>query len=317
MDVVTDPSSCPSPANGTVVTIGVYDGVHVGHRSVLAEVRDLADKRGCDTAVVTFEPHPALVVRPESAPLLLTDLDQKLELLEACRVDHVVIIGFDEARSRQSAADFVTETLVGCLHARAVVVGHDFHFGHRRQGTVPFLVEQGGRHGFDVLGLSLQAADGAAVSSTRIRSLLAAGDVEGAAVLLGRPHEVRGVVAHGDGRGREWGFPTANVTVPSGLCLPADGVYAGFYVHSDGTETAAAISLGRRPQVYEDKGERLLEPHLLDWEGDLYDQKARVRFTHHLRGQERFPEIDALLAQIALDVESARALLGAARPQSR
>jgi len=310
VDVVTDPARCPSPSNGTVVTIGVYDGVHVGHRSVLAEVRDLADKRGCDTAVVTFEPHPALVVRPGSAPLLLTDLDQKLELLEACRVDHVVVIAFDQARSRQSAGDFVAETLVGCLHARALVVGHDFHFGHRRQGTVPFLAEQGSRHGFDVLGLSLLAEAGAAVSSTRIRGLLAAGDVEGAAVLLGRPHEVRGVVAHGDGRGREWGFPTANVTVPSGICLPADGVYAGWYVHPDGRQTPAAISLGRRPQVYEEKGERLLEPHLLDWAGDLYDQKAKVRFTHHLRGQERYPDVDDLLTQIGRDVEAARALTG-------
>jgi len=311
VDVVTDPARCPSPSNGTVVTIGVYDGVHVGHRSVLAEVRDLADKRGCDTAVVTFEPHPALVVRPESAPLLLTDLDQKLELLEACRVDHVVVIGFDRARSRQSAADFVTETLVGCLHARALVVGHDFHFGHRRQGTVPFLVEQGSRHGFDVLGLSLHAEAGEAISSTRIRGLLAGGDVEGAAVLLGRHHEVRGVVARGDGRGREWGFPTANVAVPPGLCLPADGVYAGWYVHPDGVQTPAAISLGRRPQVYEDTGERLLEPHLLDWDGDLYDQPAKVRFTHHLRGQARFPEVDGLLAQIRRDVEAARTLLAA------
>lgn len=312
MDVVTDPGRCPSPPNGTVVTIGVYDGVHVGHRAVLAEVRDLADKRSCDTAVVTFEPHPAEVVRPDSAPPLLTDLVQKLELLEACQVDHVVVVAFDEARSRQSAGDFVAETLVGCLRARAVVVGHDFHFGHRRQGTVPFLVEQGSRHGFDVLGLSLQAQEGTVVTSTRIRQLLAGGDVAGAALLLGRPHEVRGIVAHGDARGREWGFPTANVTVPQGLCLPADGVYAGFYVHPDGTETPSAISLGRRPQVYEEKGERLLEPHLLDWDGDLYDQPAKVRFTHHLRGQERFPEVNDLLAQIAKDVDTARTLLGVA-----
>jgi len=309
VDVVTDLARCPAPLEGTVVTIGVYDGVHTGHRAVLAEVRDLADKRGCATAVVTFEPHPALVVRPDSAPCLLTDLDQKLELLEACRVDHVVVVAFDQARSRQSAADFVAETLVGCLHARAVVVGHDFHFGHRRQGTVPFLVEQGGRHGFDVLGLSLQAQSGAPVSSTRIRSLLAEGDVAAAAALLGRPHEVRGIVAHGDARGREWCFPTANVAVPPGLCLPANGVYAGFYGHPDGTETPAAISLGRRPQVYEEKGERLLEPHLLDWDGDLYDQPAKVRFTHHLRGQERYADVADLLAQIGRDVEAARTLL--------
>lgn len=312
MDVVTDPARCPSPPDGTVVTIGAYDGVHVGHRAVLAEVRDLADKRGCDTAVVTFEPHPATVVRPQSAPLLLTDLAQKLELLAACRVDHVVVVPFDEERSRQSAADFVAETLVRCLRARAVVVGHDFHFGYRRQGNVPFLAEQGSRHGFDVLGLSLHGDAGGAVSSTRIRNLLQEGDVEAAAGLLGRPHEVRGVVGRGDLRGREWGFPTANVAVPPGICLPADGVYAGFYVHPDGTESPAAISLGRRPQIYEDKGERLLEPHLLGWSGDLYDQPAKVRFTHHLRGQERFPAVDDLIAQIGRDVEAARTLLGAA-----
>jgi riboflavin kinase/FMN adenylyltransferase len=312
VDVVNDPARCPSPPDGTVVTIGSYDGVHVGHRAVLAEVRDLADKRGCDTAVVTFEPHPAAVVRPESAPLLLTDLEQKLELLEACQVDHVVVIAFDEARSRQTAAEFVAETLVHCLRGRAVVVGHDFHFGHRRQGNVPYLAEQGSRYGFDVFGLSLHGEAGAAVSSTRIRNLLQDGDVETAAVLLGRPHEVRGVVGRGDLRGREWGFPTANVAVPPGICLPDDGVYAGFYVHPDGAETPAAISLGRRPQVYEDTGERLLEPHLLGWSGDLYDQPARVRFTHRLRGQERFPEVDDLIAQIGRDVEAARTLLGAA-----
>ena len=223
-----------------------------------------------------------------------------------------MVVSFDEERSRQSAADFVAETLVGCLHARAVVVGHDFHFGHRRGGNVPFLADQGRRHGFDVLGLSLQGQGGAAVSSTRIRTLLQDGDVEATALLLGRPHEVRGVVAHGDQRGREWGFPTANVAVPGGICLPADGVYAGFYVHPDGTETPAAISLGRRPQLFEEAGERLLEPHLLGWSGDLYDQRAKVRFAHRLRGQERFPEVDDLIAQIGRDVEAARTLLGAA-----
>jgi riboflavin kinase/FMN adenylyltransferase len=312
VDVVTDPACCASPPDGTVVTIGSYDGVHLGHRAVLAEVRDLAGKRGHDTAVITFEPHPAAVVRPESAPLILTDLEQKLELLEACHVDHVVVVPFDEERSRQSAADFVAETLVGCLHARAVVVGHDFHFGHQREGNVPFLAEQGSRHGFDVLPLSLQTQGGGAVSSTRIRRLLQEGSVEAAADLLGRPHEVRGVVAHGDQRGREWGFPTANVAVPAGICLPADGVYAGFYVHPDGAQTPAAISLGRRPQIFEEAGERLLEPHLLGWSGDLYEQPARVRFTHHLRGQERFPEVDDLIAQIGRDVEAARTLLGTA-----
>jgi riboflavin kinase/FMN adenylyltransferase len=152
------------------------------------------------------------------------------------------------------------------------------------------------------------------VSSTRIRTLLEDGDVEEVHALLGRPHEVRGVVGRGDQRGREWGFPTANVAVPAGICLPADGVYAGFYVHPDGGETPSAISLGRRPQLFEEAGERLLEPHLLGWSGDLYGQPARVRFAHRLRGQERFPEVDDLIAQIGRDVEAARTLLGAASP---
>ena len=311
MDVVTDLAACPRVPAGTVTTIGAYDGVHLGHRSVLAKLRTMADELGCATAVVTFDPHPAALVRPESAPLLLTDLEQKLELLADAGVDHVVVVRFDEARRSQSAAAFVEEVLVGCLQARAVVVGHDFHFGKGREGSVAFLAQEGSVHGFDVLGLHLQQAAGAAVSSTRIRTLLLDGEVEAAAALLGRDHEVRGVVGHGDHRGREWGFPTANVAVPPGLCLPADGVYAGWYVLPSGEEVPAAISLGRRPQVYEDRGERLLEPHLLDWSGDLYDQPARVRFTHRLRGQEVFPTVDDLLAQIRRDADRARSLLSA------
>jgi riboflavin kinase/FMN adenylyltransferase len=308
MDVITDPARCPD-TSGTVVTIGVYDGVHLGHQAVLDQVRRLAAERGCSTAVVTFEPHPARVVRPESAPLLLTDLDQKLELLEACGVDHVVVIAFDEATSKRSAGDFVDSTLVDCLRAKAVVVGHDFHFGHRREGNVAFLAEAGSRHGFDVLGLHLHEVAEGAVSSTRIRELLEGGDVAGAAQLLGRPHEVRGIVEHGDARARTLGFPTANVDVPGDIQLPADGVYAGWYGHPDGAATPAVISLGRRPQFYEDKGDRLLEPHLLDWVGDLYDQPARVRFTHRLRGQEVFESVEALVAQIGADADVARRLL--------
>jgi riboflavin kinase/FMN adenylyltransferase len=308
MDVITDPARCPD-TDGTVVTIGVYDGVHLGHRAVLDQVRRLAAERGCSTAVVTFEPHPARVVRPDSAPLLLTDLDQKLELLEAGGVDHVVVIRFDEATSRRTAADFVDTTLVACLRAKAVVVGHDFHFGHGREGNVGFLAEAGSRHGFDVLGLHLHEEGAAAVSSTRIRMLLEAGDVAGAAALLGRPHEVRGIVQHGDGRARTLGFPTANVDVPAGIQLPADGVYAGWYGHPDGSATKAVISLGRRPQFYEDRGDRLLEPHLLDFDGDLYDQRAQVRFTHRIRGQQVFDSVDGLVRQIAADADQARRVL--------
>jgi len=308
VDVITDPARCPDTA-GTVVTIGVFDGVHLGHQAVLDQVRRLAAARGCSTAVVTFEPHPAVVVRPESAPLLLTDLDQKLELLAALGVDHVVVVTFDEATSKRSAEDFVDETLVRCLRAKAVVVGHDFHFGHRREGNVPFLAEAGSRHGFDVLGLHLHAEADVAVTSTRVRELLAEGEVDAANALLGRPHEVRGVVERGDGRARTLGYPTANVDVPGSIQLPADGVYAGWYGHPDGSWSLAAISLGRRPQFYEDRGDRLLEPHLIDYDGDLYGQVGRVRFTHRIRGQQVFPSVDDLTRQIGSDVETAARLL--------
>src|SRR3954454_9507456 len=179
MDVLTDPAACPHLPGGAVVTIGAYDGVHLGHRGLIGWVGTLANEMGCASAVVTFDRHPATVVRPESAPKLLTDLDQKLELLASTGVDYTLVIRFDEERSRESAEDFVTEVLVGCLRARAVVVGHDFHFGRGRQGNVPFLQEMGARYNFDVLGINLigDVGDGEPVSSTRIRKLLGDGDV--------------------------------------------------------------------------------------------------------------------------------------------
>src|SRR5581483_6096292 len=270
MQVISDLAACPRLERGTVVTIGAYDGVHEGHRALIARVQAMAAELGCDTAVVTFDRHPAPVVRPDSAPRLLTDIDQKLELLAATGIDYAVVIHFDEARSKESAEDFVNEVLVGRLAARAVVVGHDFHFGHGRRGNVPLLQEMGAELGFDVLGISL-VGDEEPISSTRVRALLAEGDVARAAQLLGRTHEVRGTVVQGDARGRELGFPTANVAVPGDILLPADGIYAGWYVHPDGSRHAAAISLGRRPTFYDNAPASLLEAHLLDFSGDLYD----------------------------------------------
>jgi len=309
MDVLTDPAACPHLPGGAVVTIGAYDGVHLGHRALIGRVRTMANELGCASAVVTFDRHPATIVRPDSAPKLLTDLDQKLELLESTGVDYTLVIRFDEERSRESAEDFVTEVLVGCLRARAVVVGHDFHFGRGRQGNVPMLQGMGANYNFDVLGINLIPAEGEAVSSTRIRDLLKGGDVETAARLLGRPHEVRGVVMHGDARGRELGFPTANVAVPKDILLPVDGTYAGWYGRPSGDVRAAAISLGRRPQFYVDADSSLLEAYLLDFDGDLYDQPAKVRFVARLRGEQRFESVDALVAQMGRDVDAARAAL--------
>ena len=308
MDVTTDLSVCPRPEAGTVVSIGAYDGVHLGHQALLARVRAMAGELGCASAVVTFDRHPASVVRPESAPRLLTDLEQRIELLEAAGVDHAVILTFDQQRSRESAEDFVEEVLVGCLAARAVVVGHDFHFGHRRRGNVVLLQEMGQRLGFDVLGVSLHPGGdgGEAISSTRIRQLLQNGRVEEAATLLGRPHEVRGVVERGDGRGRQLGYPTANVAVPPDILLPGDGIYAGWYERPGGRAHLSAISVGRRPTFHPDATTALLEAHLLDFDGDLYGERARVRFTSWLRAEERFDSVEALIAQIGHDAEATR-----------
>jgi riboflavin kinase/FMN adenylyltransferase len=300
--------------DGAVVTIGAYDGVHLGHQAVLRLVRELADARGFEAALVTFDRHPAEVVRPESAPRLLTTLEQRLELLDATGdLDLCWVLTFDEARSKEAAEDFVREVLVDGIGARLVVVGADFHFGHRRGGNVPLLERMGAELGFEVLGLGLVAVEGdptaVPYSSTRIRELLAKGDVAEAARLLGRPHEVRGVVERGDQRGAEHlGMPTANLTVPERICLPADGVYAGTFLAEDEVERPAAISVGTRPTFYED-GDVLVEAYVLDFDGDLYAQRVKVRFREWVRGQERFDSTEALVEQMNADVEATRRIL--------
>jgi riboflavin kinase/FMN adenylyltransferase len=289
--------------------------VHLGHRAVIEEVRRRASILGCPTAVVTFDRHPAAVVRPESAPKLLTDTDQKLERLAVAGVDYTLVLHFDEDRSHESAEDFVNEVLVGCLRARLVVVGEDFHFGRNRGGNVELLRRMGPSLGFEVEGLTLIPIPGfeGPVSSTAVRRSVEAGDVVTANRLLGRPHEVRGVVEQGDGRGgKVLGFPTANVAVPAEIQLPADGIYAGWYARPDGSTHAAAISIGRRPTFYPEGGPLMLEAHLLDFDGDLYGERAVVRFVSRLRGEERFESADALVAQMNKDVEAARAALESA-----
>ncbi|HEY8526013.1 MAG TPA: bifunctional riboflavin kinase/FAD synthetase [Acidimicrobiales bacterium] len=323
MDVLRDQSACPRPPEGTTVTIGAYDGVHVGHRAVIAEVRRRAAADGLRTAVVTFDRHPASVVRPESAPRLLTDLDQKLELLAETGIDYCLVVTFDEARSLESPEDFVQEVLVDCLNARVVVVGEDFHFGHGRAGNVPLLRKLGAEAGFAVEGLDLVGPDGrpaaenGQVSSTRIRHLLAEGELDQANALLGRPYELRGVVDRGDGRGGpELGFPTANVSVPGDLLLPADGIYAGWHERPGGAVHPAVVYIGRRPQFYVEAHASLVESHLLDFEGDLYGEPARVRFTARLRGDRRFESVEALIEQMRRDCDEARRLLGVAGPDA-
>jgi riboflavin kinase/FMN adenylyltransferase len=312
VQVITDVSE-PPWNNSTVVTIGAYDGVHLGHQAVIAEVRRIAAERGAKTAVVTFDKHPAVVVRPESAPRSLTDLNQKLEMLSQTGIDGTVVVTFDQRRANEEPEAFVKEVLVDGLHAVVVVVGEDFHFGHNRRGNVPLLRELGARDGFEVLPVPLVArADGVdePVSSTAVRRALAGGEVDIATHLLGREYEVRGTVVLGDKRGRLLGFPTANVEVSNEVCLPADGVYAGWYERPDGSVHPCAINLGRRPTFYEHADHSLLEAHLLDFDGDLYGERAEVRFVHFLRSERKFDGIDALIAQLKHDIESARQVLG-------
>ncbi|MHB8329854.1 MAG: bifunctional riboflavin kinase/FAD synthetase [Acidimicrobiales bacterium] len=312
MQVVRGPEHAVAPPRGSAVTIGAYDGVHLGHRHVLSMLQRMALERDLDTAVVTFDRHPATVVRPESAPLQLTDLEQKLDLLASTGVDTTVVVPFDSARADETAEEFVAEVLVGALGARLVVVGRDFHFGHGRKGTVALLTEMGEQLGFDTVGVELEAdGSGEVVSSTRVRRLLAVGDVRSAAGLLGRHHQVRGVVERGDGRGgAELGYPTANVTVPPGIALPAEGIFACWYERPGARRYAAAVSLGRRPTFHSSAAGPLLEAYLLEYEGDLYGEEARVSFVERLRAEERFDSAEALVAQMALDVEQAAAVLG-------
>ncbi|MFM7047016.1 MAG: bifunctional riboflavin kinase/FAD synthetase [Actinomycetota bacterium] len=295
-----------------IVTIGAYDGVHLGHRTVIGQVRARAAELGVASAVVTFDRHPASVVRPESAPKLLTDPEQKLELLASTGVDATVVVPFDAHQSTEAPADFVRRVLIEALAVRGVIVGEDFHFGYKRGGNVQLLRELASQHDYEVLPVRLVSrADGVEepVSSTAIRRALAGGDVQRAAEMLGRDHEVRGAVVAGDQRGRTIGFPTANVQIDASICLPADGVYAATVTLADGSRHAAAVNLGRRPTFHERAEHSLLEAHLLDYSGDLYGQRVRVAFRAFLRGERKFSGIEELKSQLVVDIDHARTAL--------
>jgi riboflavin kinase/FMN adenylyltransferase len=307
--VVTDLSVSPWPNERAVITIGAYDGVHRGHRAVIAQVQARAAELGARSVVVTFDRHPASVIRPDAAPRLLTNPAQKLELLADTGVDATVVVPFSPEQARETPVDFVERVIVNALRTQAVIVGSDFHFGHMRQGNITLLREMGERHDFTCEPVVLvPRADGVdePISSTAIRRALAGGEIETATRLLGRALEVRGTVVTGDQRGRTIGFATANVEIPNGMCLPSDGVYAGLYRRPDGSEHACAINLGRRPTFYVNAEHSLLEAHLLDFAGDLYGEDAAVTFVAFLRSEKQFAGIDELKTQLKLDVEHAR-----------
>ncbi len=313
MQVIDDLSASPWDGERSVLTIGAYDGVHLGHQAVIAQVRRAAADLGARSVVVTFDRHPASVVRPESAPKLLTDLDQKLELLADTGVDATVLVHFDAAQAQEAPDAFVRRVLVECLRAQRIVVGEDFHFGNHRQGNVALLRTLGASLDFDVEPIELvERGDGVdePISSTAIRRAMAGGQVELARSMLGHAFQARGKVVQGDQRGRLLGFPTANVEVPNLVCLPADGVYAGWYLRPDGSRHECAINLGRRPTFYEHADHSLLEAHLLEFQGDLYGERAHVEFTHFLRSERKFDGIDALKSQLKHDIDQAHLTLG-------
>lgn len=309
----------PSDWGRCVLTIGVFDGVHRGHADIIARAVTSAAERRVPSVLLTFDPHPSEVVRPGSHPPALTTLVRRAELVEALGVDVFCALPFTLEFSRLTPAEFVHEALVADLHAAEVIVGENFRFGAKAAGDVSALAELGATFGFAAHGIPLLRGRGAdadqVISATYVRSCVEAGDVTAAAAALGRPHRLDGLVERGDQRGRELGFPTANLRIGPYPAVPADGVYAGRAVALDewgrtvpaAPLGVAAISIGTNP-TFEGR-QRRIEAYLLDFDGDLYGQKLGLEFAQRLRGQERYGDLDALVAQMHDDVKQTRSLL--------
>lgn len=312
MQVWTDLDQVPAGDGPSVVTIGNFDGVHRGHRAVLARIVSLARADGAAAIAVTFDPHPAAVHRPEVAPELITSLDDRLDLIAESGLDGVLVVNYTLEFAAQTPEEFVSRYLVEPFGARTVVVGHDVRFGKQNAGTLSTMVRLGGEHGFEVVAIEdVGGEDHHRWSSTAVRAALSEGDVAGAGAILGRAHRVSGTVVHGDARGRQLGFPTANLGRIAGL-VPADGVYAGWLRRppSSGMEQAlpAAISVGTNPTF--DGVQRRVEAYVLDRDDlDLYDERVVLEFVEHLRPTVRFDGMGPLIEQMHDDVDRARKIL--------
>ena len=310
-------SDIPATWPGSTATIGVFDGVHRGHRVVVAATIAHAHRLGVPAVVVTFDPHPMQVLRPAVAPVLLSTLDQRVSLLGSLGADAVLVLPFSAELAALTPDEFARQVLAERLHARPVVVGENFRFGNRAAGDTQTLAELGAELGFEVEGLPLEAGSGATWSSTYVRGLVAAGDAAAAAASLGRPHRVEGIVVSGNKRGRELGFPTANLAAPDHTAVPADGVYAGWVVrhpYTSGQERyPAAISIGTNPQF--EGLERRIEAYVLDRDDlDLYGEHLAFDVAARLRETRRFETVEALVVAMREDVTRARDLLTASSP---
>lgn len=299
-------------APGRAVALGTFDGVHRGHRQVIGSAVERARDRGLVATVATFEPHPLRVLRPEQPPQLLTTIDRKIELIAELGVDELVAIPFTPQLSRQSAEDFCAEVLASALGARWVTIGANFRFGRGAAGDAALLRA---RPEFETEVVELVQQGDDSISSSRIRSLLAEGDVAGAAELLGAPYTIAGPVVEGDRRGRELNMPTANIEPPTDVILPAAGIYAALAT-MNGERRPAAVSIGVRP-TFETAGDLVVEAHLIGFEGDLYGQLVGLVFLERLRDEVRFESADELVAQMQKDVQQASAVAAKAATVSR
>jgi riboflavin kinase / FMN adenylyltransferase len=307
--------SVPTDWGHCVVTIGVFDGIHRGHQAIIADAVRMAGERALPSVLITFVPHPSEVVRPGSHPPVLTSIVRRAELVEQLGVDVFCALPFTLEFSKMAPDEFVHRALVERLHASAVVVGENFRFGHKAAGDVTLLDRLGHRFGFSAHGIPLLTEDDRPLSATYVRSCVQAGDMTTAAEILGRPHRVDGVVERGDQRGRELGFPTANLRADEWAAVPADGVYAGRAVrldewgrtHAGPPLGTAAISVGTNPTF--EVRQRRVEAYVLDFAGDLYGATVGIEFVERLRGMEKFDSVDALVTQMHADVERTRAIM--------
>jgi riboflavin kinase / FMN adenylyltransferase len=291
------------------LAVGSFDGVHLGHRAVLDTLLATARERDLTPAWITFDPHPRCVLDPVHCPQQITTLDERLSLVAPLGIQHAIVLGFTQALAALGADEFM-ERLLASMDLRALVVGYDFALGRGRTGDVAWLREHGARHGYEVLEVPPFRLEGDEVHSSDVRRLLTLGEVEAAARLLGRDFALAGLVEPGDRIGREIGFPTVNLAVPPGKLVPGHAIYAGW---ADGPagQHEAAISVGYRPTF--DKTDLRVEAYLLDFQGDLYQQRLELRFVARLRDQVKFPDAAALSAQIARDVAETREVLARSR----
>lgn len=312
-----DLSQIPADLGPTVVTLGNFDGVHRGHKAVLQAVLQLASERDAQTVAVTFDPHPVAVLHPERAPAPVTSLEHRLDLIEHVGLDAVLVQEFTRELAQMSPEDYARTVFVDALHACAVVVGEDTRFGHKNSGDAATLRELGARYGFEVLTVA-DLGEGQRWSSSLVRQRLGDGDVAGAAAVLGRPHRVMGTVVHGDHRGRELGYPTANLTQDAEGMIPADGVYAGWLTRvalDDDQERVlpAAISVGTNPTF--EGTQRRVEAYVLDrTDLDLYGEQVAVEFVERLRPTLKFDSVEELLTVMADDVQRCREVLSSIVP---